>query len=96
MQGSGAPDLASKARNVGKSQAIVYDEKYDEPSIPETKTRCPCGSSIDDGMMIQVQFLVSTCSFYDSGCIICGQMYILSVIYNAWSCHLCSDLLSVI
>lgn len=53
MQGSGAPDLASKARNVQKSQAIVHNEKYDEPSLPETRTRCPCGSSIDDGTMIQ-------------------------------------------
>jgi len=53
MQGSGAPDLASKARNVPKLQAIVHDDKYDEPSILETKTRCPCGSSMDDGTMIQ-------------------------------------------
>jgi hypothetical protein len=83
MQGSGAPDLASKARNVPKLQAIVHDDKYDEPSILETKTRCPCGSSMDDGTMIQVQFLVSTHSFHDSGCIVCGQFYIISVIYNA-------------
>lgn len=53
MQGSGAPDLASKAQNVQKSQAIIHDDKYNEPSIPETRTRCPCGSSVDDGTMIQ-------------------------------------------
>lgn len=58
MQGSGAPDLASKAQNVQKSQAIVHDEKYDEPSLPETKTRCPCGSAIDDTMIQHLSCLV--------------------------------------
>eukprot|EP01018_Ginkgo_biloba_P009947 Gb_29862 [translate_table: standard] len=52
MKGSGALDLASKDLNAPKTQ-FVHEDEVEEPSVPEAKTRCPCGSSMDHDTMIQ-------------------------------------------
>eukprot|EP01018_Ginkgo_biloba_P022238 Gb_39019 [translate_table: standard] len=53
MHGSGAPNLASKSQNGPSLNAIVRTDVFEEPMVPESKTCCPCGSSMDCDTMIQ-------------------------------------------
>lgn len=53
LHGLGASDLASKNRNSPNLNAIVRSDVIKDSVIPESKTRCPCGSSMDSDTMIQ-------------------------------------------
>jgi len=53
MHGPGASDLASKSRNGPSVNAIVRSDVIGDSVIPESKTCCPCGSSMDSGKMIR-------------------------------------------
>lgn len=55
MRGSSAADLATMGANlpVGSNSLIRSDEHDEFLPQAEAKTRCPCGSSMDYGMMIQ-------------------------------------------
>jgi len=53
MHGAGASDLASKNQNGPSLNAIVRSDVIGDTVIPESKTCCPCGSSMDSDTMIQ-------------------------------------------
>eukprot|EP00249_Psilotum_nudum_P024025 c29064_g1_i1 orf=658-3456(-) len=55
MHGSSAADLASKIGNAPAiSNSLAHSDNQDEVlNWGESKTRCPCGSSVDVGTMIQ-------------------------------------------
>jgi hypothetical protein len=64
LREEGAPDLASAGKKdvgAGSSSGARSTEEPEEASNwGEAKTRCPCGNSKDQGVMIQVQ-IVSIC-----------------------------------
>lgn len=51
--GSVTPELSSKNQNGQISHAHFQADEFQEPAVPEAKTRCPCGSSVDVDTMIQ-------------------------------------------
>eukprot|EP01018_Ginkgo_biloba_P026241 Gb_39446 [translate_table: standard] len=53
IHGSGPPELTSKIRNCPNSHAIVPADEFEESAVPEARTRCPCGSTMDHDTMIQ-------------------------------------------
>ncbi|CAM6097031.1 unnamed protein product [Calypogeia fissa] len=56
LRGEGAPDLASAGKRdagAGSSSVARSDEPDEASNWGEAKTRCPCGNSKDQGVMIQ-------------------------------------------
>lgn len=54
MQVSGATDLASKGPSVSDTSNVKPKEEFDDPFQSDSKTRCPCGSSLLTDSMIKV------------------------------------------
>ncbi|XP_057852008.1 E3 SUMO-protein ligase SIZ1 isoform X1 [Cryptomeria japonica] len=53
MNGHEGSELASKNRNATSINVIARSEDIQEINLPEAKTCCPCGSSQENGHMIQ-------------------------------------------
>jgi hypothetical protein len=53
IHGSVTPELSSKNQNGQISHAHFQADEFQEPAVPEARTRCPCGSSVDVDIMIQ-------------------------------------------
>lgn len=53
IHGSVTPELSSRNQNGQISNFHFQADEFQEPAVPEARTRCPCGSSVDHDIMIQ-------------------------------------------